>query len=118
MANEPTQTPASPAIEIGFGGNTISCMIRENQSEDDSSELEYIKDESGNDSVAVISNKGKRLTVDGVLKADQAAPAKGSTVSVGSTAYLVESCNVRRTTKAARISMTLYKPNATTWTAS
>ena len=111
----PTQNPASPALELGFGTGTIAIMVRETHNEDDSANIEYIPSEAGADAVAVISNPGKRLTVDGWLLSGQTVPKKGQTVTLNSVVYLVESCQVRRTSRTARIALTLYKPDNTTW---
>lgn len=114
--NAPVQN-ASDTVVLGFGNGTITCMIRETQSDDNTGTIEYVADEDGNDSAAVVSNKGKRLTCDGYLAHGQTAPAKGDIVSLDSVAYIVENSVQRKTPTVNRISLTLYRSNAATWSA-
>lgn len=113
-----TQNPASPALVLGFGADTIGIVVRETHNEDDSATIEYVPSEAGDDAVAVISNPGKRITIDGYLVSGQTVPKKGSVVALDQANYLVEACQTRRTRTTARISLTLYKPDNTTWAAS
>lgn len=117
MPSSVSQKPSSPALELGLGSDTISIMIRETKNLDDSTEVEYVPNEDGEDSVALISNPGRRFTVDGFLLSGQTVPRKGDVVTAGGVGYIVEASQVRRTSKAARISLTLYKPDNTTWAA-
>lgn len=114
MATSVTQKP-SGQVEIGFLGGTFTGYIRENESKESTADLEYIQDEDANDAIAVVSNPGVRFTVDGVVKAGTTLPAKGDVVTYGSASYLVESVSARSTNKVRRFSMTLYKPDNTTW---
>jgi len=116
MANEPSQL-GSPALALGFGNDTIGIILAETISAENTADIEYVKDENANDAIAVISNKGVRFTAEGYLKSGQTVPAKGDTVTVNSVAYIVETITVRRTATLNRVSLTLYKPAAATWTA-
>ena len=111
------QNPSSPVLVLGFGADTISVMVRETHNEEDTANIEYVPSETGDDAVAVVSNPGKRITVDGYLVSGVAVPRKGDAVTLGSDKYMVESRQIRRTRTTARISMTLYKPDNTTWDA-
>jgi hypothetical protein len=108
-------TSAGKTVELGFGSNTISVMIRANQSEAASGNVEYVPDENGDDCVAVVSNLGNRYTAEGALLANQTAPKKGDVLTLGSTTFLVEESTVTRTATVCRISMTLYANTANAW---
>ena len=111
-----TQNPAN-TVAIGFLGAKITGFIRENENFEPSADTEYIQDEDANDAVAIVSNRGKRFTVDGVVKHGTTLPRKGDAVTVDSVVYFVEAASARSTSKARRFSLTLYKPDATTFTA-
>lgn len=115
MANE-VEILGSENLALGFGDVDIGEILPETITHDPTSDIEYIKDKKANDGVALISNRGKRYTAEGYLYANVDPPAKGDTVTIGGVKYLVESCPVRRTAKTARMTITVYKPNATTWT--
>ena len=114
MANE-VEILGSENQALGFGGVDIGEILPETITHDPTADIEYIPDKKANDAVALISNRGKRFTAEGYLYANETEPVKGDTVTIGGVKYLVESCPVRRTAKAARITITVYKPNATTW---
>lgn len=114
MATSVTQNPTGQVV-IGFLGGTFTGYIRENESQESTADLEYIQDEDANDAIAIVSNPGVRFTVDGIVKSGTSLPTKGSTVTYGSDKYLVESISARSTNKVRRFSMTLYKPDNTTW---
>ena len=114
MANE-VEILGSENLALGFGDVDIGEILPETFTHDPTADLEYIKDRNANDGVALISNRGKRYTAEGYLYANVNPPAKGDTVQIGGVKYLVESCPVRRTAKTARMTITVYKPNATTW---
>jgi len=109
-------TSAGKTVELGFGSNTISVMIRANQSEAASGNVEYVPDENGDDCVAVVSNLGKRYTAEGALLAEQTAPEKGDVLTLGTTKFIVEESTITRTATVCRISMTLYANTANAWT--
>lgn len=109
-------TSAGKTVELGFGSNTISVMIRANQSEAASGNVEYVPDENGDDCVAVVSNLGQRYTAEGALLAEQTAPEKGDVLTLGTTKFIVEESTITRTATVCRISMTLYANNANAWT--
>lgn len=102
-------------VAVGFASGTIAYMWRETENHDDSADIEYIKDEGADDVVALISNQGKRLSLEGTLLDGQEPPTKGDTVTLDGEAMLVESVSVRRTAKAARVSISVYKPDAANW---
>lgn len=115
-----TQLPASTVV-VGFDGAELTMMIRSTQDVDSTGNLEYVTSEAGDDAVAVVSNQGVRQTLSGVLKNGQTAPAIGDIVTTtatgggSSTKWIVESSKVSRGPTVARVSLTIYKPNATTW---
>ena len=115
MANE-VEILGSENLALGFGSNLIGEIYPETITEEPTADIEYIHDPKANDGVALISNRGKRFTGEGHLLASASAPVKGDTVTIGGVQYLVESCQARRTAKTTRITLTAYKPNATTWT--
>lgn len=102
-------------VAVGFSDGTIAYMWRETENQDDSADIEYIKDEAASEVVALISNQGKRFSLEGTLLDGQQEPVKGDTVILAGEAMLIESVSVRRTSKAARISMTVYKPVDAQW---
>lgn len=114
MPTPVTQNPTGQ-VEIGFLGGTFTGYIRDSESKESTGDIDYIPDEDANDSIAIISNPGARFTIDGTVRAGTALPTKGSTVTYANAKYLVENCTVRSITKARRFSMTIYKPDATTW---
>ena len=114
MANE-VEILGSENLALGFGGVDIGEILPETITEEPTGDIEYIPDKKANDAVALISNRGKRYTAEGHLYAGVDPPAKGDTVTIGNVKYIVESCPARRTAKTTRITMTVYKPNATTW---
>lgn len=115
MANE-VEILGSENLALGFGGVDIGEIYPETITDEPTADIEYIKDKKANDGVALISNKGRRYTAEGYLYANETPPVKGDTVTIGGEKYIVESCPVRRTAKASRLTITVYKPNATTWT--
>jgi hypothetical protein len=110
----PGQLPAAPALKLGFTG-TLTGYIRTNQTKGDTTELEFIKDEDGNDAVCVITNKGNSLQATAYIKSDTTVPRKGSTLAIGSVRYLVRDVSVEEGATASRVTLDLYKPDATTW---
>lgn len=102
-------------VAVGFASGTIAYMWREAENHDDSADIEYIKNEAADDAVALISNQGKRISLEGVLLDGQTPPVKGDTVTIDGVVMLVESVSVRRTSKSARVSISAYKPDGATW---
>ena len=111
------ESSAGKEVELGFGTGTITVMIRANQSEAASGNVEYIPDENGDDCVAVVSNLGSRYTAEGALLTSQTAPKKGDVLTLGTTKFIVEESTITRTATVCRISMTLYANTANTWVA-
>lgn len=116
MANE-VEILGSENLALGFGSDTIGAIYPETITEDKTADIEFIQDGKANDGIALISNRGRRFTGEGHLLASASVPAKGDTVTIGGVLYLVESCQARRTAKTTRITITVYKPDATIWTA-
>lgn len=112
----PVMQNPSNVVAIGFLGGVIQGYIRENENCEQTGDQEYIKDEDLNDAVCLTSNRGVRFTIDGTVKHGTVLPKKGQTVTIGGTIYIVEGCPARSTAKARRFTMTVYKPDATTWT--
>lgn len=110
----PGQLPASPALKLGFTG-TLTGYIRINQTKGDTTELEFIRDENGNDAVCVITNKGTSLQATAYIQSSTSVPAKGSTLAIGTAKYLVRDVSVEEGATASRVTLDLYKPDATTW---
>lgn len=118
MANEPVQL-GTPILALGFGDTTIGGILKESLTEEPTADIEYIKGEdTASDEIAIVSNKGKRYTAEGFLHAGATLPVKGDVVAVGSTPFIVESCQCRRTSTTARVTLTLYKPDAASWSGS
>lgn len=112
MANEPTIIGTT--VIIGFPtGESISGVVRSTYNKDGVGKIEYIPDEDNNDATAIVSALGNRITVEGTMSAANTVRV-GDTVTVNSIKYIVEAVGERRTTLAARITMTLYKPDAMT----
>lgn len=110
----PGQLPAAPALKLGYTG-TLTGYIRINQTKGDTTELEFIKDEDANDAVCIISNKGKSLQATAYIKSGTTEPRKGDTIAVGGVQYLVRDVSVEEGATASRVTLDLYKPDATTW---
>lgn len=110
-------TSGGQVVAVGFGSGTISCMIRASQTNASTGNVEYIPDEDGDDCVAVISNKGQRLTAEGALLTGQDVPAKGDIVTINTTKYIVEEVSTTHGSTVTRVSMTLYANNNNTWAA-
>jgi len=113
------QVSTTYTLVIGFStgplkNGTAQILLRETQDNEDSTELEWIKDESGADAVGVISNQGNRYSVEGHLLANlPATPRKGDTITMqrGTDAPVkgvVESCRIREVPGASRISLVYY----------
>jgi hypothetical protein len=112
MANTPTLIGTT--VIVGFPSNeSMTGIIRSSYDKEPTANLEYVRDENNNDATAVVSNLGMRIVVEGTLSAANTT-AKGSTVTVNSVKYIVESIVRRHTPGATRASMTLYKPTAMT----
>ncbi len=112
MANEPTIIGTT--VIIGFPtGETISGVIRDTYNKDGVGKVEYIQDENNNDGTVIVSGLGNRISVEGTMSAANTVRV-GDVVTVNSIKYVVESVGERRTRLAARIAMTLYKPDALT----
>lgn len=112
MANEPTVR--GTAALIGFpGGITLTGFTRESQSDESTADIEYLRDENNNEAVAIVSNPGARVSVEGW---STTAPAlkKGDTITIGAVPHIVEAWSVRYTSGATRFSITAYKPDAMT----
>ena len=105
-------TSAGITVDVGFGAGTISMMVRSDQSNAATGNLETVQDENGDDAVYVVSNLGERLVANGSLLAEQTAPNKGDTVTIGTNTYIVEDASIQRTALVARLSLTLSRNNA------
>lgn len=112
---------AAPSIKgatvlIGFPtGEELSGVIRDSYDKETTADIEHIRDEDNVEVTALVSNPGKRITVDGVCTTDQASIVKGGTVTINSVAYLVEAATIRHTKLATRFSLTCYKPDGATY---
>ena len=105
-------TSAGVVVDVGFGTGTISMMVRSDQSNAATGNLETVPDENGDDAVYGVSNLGERLVANGSLLANQTAPKKGDVVTINSVNYIVEDASVQRTALVARLSLTLSRNNA------
>ena len=105
-------TSAGITVDVGFGDGTISMMVRSDQSNAATGNVETVPDENGDDAVYVVSNLGERLVANGSLLAEQTAPKKGDVVTIGTNKYIVEEASVQRTALVARLSLTLSRNNA------
>jgi len=111
-------TSAGITVDVGFGDGTISMMVRAEQNNAATGNLETVQDENGDDAVYIVSNLGERLVANGSLLANQTAPKKGDTVTIGTNTYIVEDASVQRTALVARLSLTLSRNNANAISAS
>lgn len=119
MASTQEQVASSATtVQVGFGTGTIAMMIRASQNNAASGNVEYVPDENGDDSIAVVSNKGVRLTAEGALITGQTAPVKGDVVTIGTTKYLVEEASTAHTATVTRLSLTLYANSGNVWASS
>jgi hypothetical protein len=115
MANEPSVLGTSALV--GFPtGETVTGVIRESYDTEQTAEIEPVKDENNNDASMIVSNLGKRITLSGECTAAQTV-RKGGLLTINSVVYMVESAVMRRTKTKARFDCTVYKPDATTFTA-
>ncbi len=114
MANEPTIKGTT--VQIGFpAGEIITGTIRDSLDNDTTADIEYIRDESNNESTAIISNLGLRKTIE--FTAQSAVPSikKGDVLAVNSISYIVESAVIRYSRLATRGTIVVYKPDAATF---
>ena len=122
MAITQIKETAAKALMTGFSTGTMTVSgveigIRQSEAVDHTGNITYVPDEEGNDSYALVYNKGKRLAIEAVIYEDVAEPAKGDLVTINAVNYIVEAANLRRSVEAARLSMTVYKPDGVTWAA-
>ena len=114
---------AAPSIKgatvlIGFPtGESVSGVIRDTYDRETTADIEHIRDEDNNEVTALVSNPGRRITVDGVCTTTQAALLKGGTVTINSVKYIIETATVRHSRTATRFSLACYKPDSLTYTA-
>lgn len=105
-------TSAGIVVDVGFGAGTISMMVRADQNNAATGNMETVPDEDGNDAVYVVSNLGERLVANGSLLANQTAPKIGDTVTIGTNTYVVRDASVQRTALVARVSLNIERNNA------
>ena len=105
-------------IVIGLpDGQTIEGTIRDTVDTTPSADIEWVRDENNNDVAAIVSNPGTRMTIAGVMKTDITDTVKtGTVLSIKSKSYIVENVTYSRTKTVARYSMTVYAPDAMTFT--
>ena len=114
MPTPPKQiaTSAGIAVAVGFGTGTIRMMVRADQNNAATGNMETVPDEDGNDAVYVVSNLGERLVANGSLLANQTEPKIGDTVTIGNNTYVVRDASVQRTALVARVSLNIERNNA------
>jgi hypothetical protein len=109
-------TVLGSTVLIGFpSGEELSGVIRDSYDKETTADIEHIRDEDNVEVAALVSNPGKRITLDGVCTTGQESILKGGTVTINSVVYLVEAATVRHTKLATRFSLTCYKPDGATY---
>lgn len=102
-------------LSVGLGGYLLSNYIVETASEERTGEIEYVKDEGSDTKTGLVSDRGVRISLSALGKADaDFAPVKGDIVTVNSVAGVVEEFKVERSRGVAKISLTIYKPDSLT----
>ncbi len=102
-------------VEVGIGGLTYTGLIVESAGVEATGEIEWIQDEDNEPTTALISGLGKRCTIEGIVLATGfTQPDVGDVVTVDGASMLVEKSDLKRERKAAKFSLTVYKPDAIT----
>ena len=120
MALTQIKDASAKAIQTGFSSGVlkignVEIGIRQTENGDNTGNINYIPDESGKDSYALISNQGRRLNVECVIYEDVTIPKKGAIVTINDDNWVVETSNDRRSPDATRLTLTVYKPDGTEW---
>jgi len=105
-------TQLGTAVTVGFNGRVYADFVMEDSSEATIGDIEEIRDADNDQATKLISAKGHRVRVTGVIKAagtelaTLAALTVGSTVSINSINHMVESVEISFTRTAARATIT------------
>lgn len=99
-------------VNIGYAGATYSGTIRDGSSHQPTGDIEYIRNENNEEGTAIISNPGKRITVEFTVGASVPTPTIGAVVMLDGESMMVEAADIRYSRTATRGSITGYKPDA------
>lgn len=86
-------------LKIGFTGSTITSLIMEDVTNESAGEQAVIKDEDNATGTILVSDLGKKVSFTAIVIGAYAAdlpPALGSTITVGTTKYRVESASFKQ----------------------
>ena len=122
MALTQIKDASAKAIQTGFSSGVlkignVEIGIRQTENGDNTGNINYVPDESGKDSYALVSNNGKRINVECVIYEGVTPPKKGELVTLNDESYIVETSSPRHTVDALRLTLTIYKPDGTNWEA-
>jgi len=111
MAITATVNPSTNTISLGFPDDiTITGIIRESVDETSFAEIEEVRGEDNAEECSVISGKGSEATITAILPPSFVAPAKGTTISIGTDKWLVTDVRVSSTRTLQRMTLTIRKP--------
>jgi hypothetical protein len=105
-------TQIGTALKIGFTGNTITSLIMEEVNKEASGEQAIIKDEDNATVTVLVSDLGNRISFNAIVidaYSDALPPALGSTVTVGTTKYRVESASFKQVRGANTLSVSAIR---------
>ena len=99
-------------VLVGFpSADAVTGIVRDTHDVETTADIEHIRDEDNNEVTALVSNPGRRITVEGVCTEDPGISV-GDVVTIDGVVYLVESAVIRHQKTATRFSLTGYKPTA------
>ena len=101
------------AVDVGFNGVTYTDFVMEDAGESTIGDIEEIRDADNDQATKLISAKGHRYRLTGVVKADGTELATlqalvvGSTLTVNAVAMMVESVEINYSRLATRATITV-----------
>ena len=106
-------TQVGQAVVVAFNGVTYSDFQMEDSGEVITGDIDEIRDDDNDMATKLISNKGNRMRLTGVIKNDGTelttlrAIVKGDTLSVNSISCMVEDVDIAFSRLAARATITV-----------
>jgi glucose-6-phosphate isomerase len=113
-----SQIQKGTALIIGIGSNTYTGHVVEDTTAKLDADQEVIKGEDNETLTKILSDPKKTLKVSLIAKSGSTIETvkKGDALTINSVAYMVESCEVKRSRSAMKVTLDLIKEDSMSYT--
>ena len=107
-------------VTVAFGGNTHASLIMEAVDVSPAAEIKPIKGENNATVTKLISDPGKKMTLEGTIIAAGVAALvafkKGDAVTINTVSWMIEDISIKYSKEEAKCSLTVVKEDSMTYT--